>query len=1173
MTTLLQWCTLEPQGISGLAAVRFPTPVRVQTISIFPTDARPFLLSPDVVARTEPEAFFLEVYFNAHPTVSPDGKEKPKPTNALVPTVIAYAGGRMSFSVNMSRGTATRLMIVKGGFETVSMAIYGELVNDAMSLPSTYTPKNILPSEPPPVAKAIDPSMSRDPTHLARQLLALIPNAPPLPLVIQLMFCLKPSNEDWDLPEFPFLHPSLDQEIATFDLEQADTLTTRPVAEDTKPEQLEYFANLVAGAVGDKDDRQAYIVANILSNVASQMPDMAKTLLQAIDLSVVFDAYNMDEVTLYRLTDAAANPDISRHLQTDWFLSALDAITKDMNNDRATRSAARHLLSRIQGSAVVEDALSNTQGDFSRAAEYLADASSQEASFGVWLASFVTHEGLVKKLSENPIIPTSTQYPPLLLKRNKPLVSHDEFVAFVRAFIGVACVLAVYAWADSLPDRQCRERVLGILRLWQDVDGYREILNHLLLLRQMIFRLECMLDNDLPTKAGVDAEHILVNLAQNPQSFLCIDYMKCILSLEPPHSFITYDERMSMRRAAIIAEDGLLGAVDELTRKVERPPTVKSLRGIRVALAIIERELDEEDEYDVLEEFWKEGSRGCLACLVDAFLEVSEELEKHFTLFPPPPAPSGLLAWLFHTCNDLLRLIIRLVPDYPLPGRAVRSLTISAANVFFCSDAVDMLYSQLSPLCIAAQEIRRTCISLTRVLANISHDGNKAGAQVVLRTLLEHGLQSEERDPAHHLLQVFGLIDYLLPMPDTDDTSTMWTQKVMPNVLKEMWAFCRVLDTENRAHLVRRLVGLDDGVVGIGDWILQEELNEVLQTLYRLLNPNLGANYRFVKQYQVANSIRFLLDLASSSASISAWFIRCIGSGDDLAPAFAAFLRAILDANLMCQPLVQLAQSLASHSSIDQELCQPLTLTLLRGCWTADLSSTDLASALHSATQIISALPFEDISLERITLELGALVSSLEDSPHTTDPSVVEAVTEFLDWFAATSRPLTLPGFSRQAFSAVCDQLTSSLNAEQKEVLDAIQASLEFTDDSEVPPAPTILPDSVKLSIHDVEELLHTELPIPSTPPRKALAQDVLSLVTVSPPTALIRSPAATGLTKTYSNNDFRQLRQTPSARQNTSRLPSMHVDVGFSNRFTFDVDGTFAIVAAACHGAKFTHG
>ena len=46
---------------------------------------------------------------------------------------------------------------------------------------------------------------------------------------------------------------------------------------------------------------------------------------------------------------------------------------------------------------------------------------------------------------------------------------------FLRAFIGVSCVLAVYAWADSLPDEFCRERSLAILRLWQGVDGYREV--------------------------------------------------------------------------------------------------------------------------------------------------------------------------------------------------------------------------------------------------------------------------------------------------------------------------------------------------------------------------------------------------------------------------------------------------------------------------------------------------------------------------------------------------------------------------------------------------------------------------------------------------------------------------------------------------------------------------
>ena len=59
-------------------------------------------------SRTEPEAFFLELYLNAHPVAHPNSREKPKLTNALVPTLIAYAGGREQFTVNMSpevRGT------------------------------------------------------------------------------------------------------------------------------------------------------------------------------------------------------------------------------------------------------------------------------------------------------------------------------------------------------------------------------------------------------------------------------------------------------------------------------------------------------------------------------------------------------------------------------------------------------------------------------------------------------------------------------------------------------------------------------------------------------------------------------------------------------------------------------------------------------------------------------------------------------------------------------------------------------------------------------------------------------------------------------------------------------------------------------------------------------------
>jgi hypothetical protein len=42
------------------------------------------------------------VFFNAHPTHSTsDGKQKQKAANALVPSVIAYAGGQMDFTVDM----------------------------------------------------------------------------------------------------------------------------------------------------------------------------------------------------------------------------------------------------------------------------------------------------------------------------------------------------------------------------------------------------------------------------------------------------------------------------------------------------------------------------------------------------------------------------------------------------------------------------------------------------------------------------------------------------------------------------------------------------------------------------------------------------------------------------------------------------------------------------------------------------------------------------------------------------------------------------------------------------------------------------------------------------------------------------------------------------------------
>ncbi|OBZ70476.1 hypothetical protein A0H81_09740 [Grifola frondosa] len=1112
---LLQWCMLEPSGPGNLAAIRFSSPVRVQSIRIFPTNAQPFAQQPGIVARTEPEAFFLDLYFNAHPISSPKSKEKPKATNALVPTVIAYAGGQVDVAVGMGPEVATRLMIVRGNFQFVSMAIYGDVVSEMPSPSLVYELKPLPSVEPIAIAPALDPANSRDPTNLARQLLRLIPDAPELPLVIRLMFCLKPSSEDWDLPEFPYLHPDLDEEAADFDLEKAYNLTSKPVPDYASHEQLRQFAERVARLTQAKDASQPYSIAGILCHIASQHPVMARCLLEVLDFERIFDATSL-----------------ARRFNSESFLNLVTFVSKDMNTDSDTRSVATKVIARIRGWSTLEDALSNTQGDFIAAASTLRDIGTDEQSFGIWLESMVIHEDIVSTMEENPVPPISLLHPPLLLRSPKTAVSHDEFVAFLRAFIGVSCVLAVYAWADSLPHERCRERTLGIIRLWQGVDGYREIVDHLMLLRQMTFRLGCMTDNDPPTRAGIDTEHILVNLARDPQAILRPNFIKCILELGLSTSFITDEQRLSMRQAAIVADDGLPGAIDELSRPLERPPSMASLRTLRVALAVVFQELDEQGERHVLEDFWQDGSRSLVTCLVDVLLAITDEIRGHFALLPPPSTSHELMNQHFRSSQEILRLLLRLIPDYPLPSRVLRTLTTSVADLFVCTDAVDLLYSQSSPACVAAQETRQSCIDIIRLVCEPAStpEGGKVGGEVVLGTLLEHGLRSEDRDPIHHLLQVFCLIDYLLPMQDAEEEQqSLWVQRIIPTLLRQLLAFCRALDTENKVHFVKRLINLDRGIVGVGDWLLVQELKVLSHAVQSLLDPTLSLQQRIITQYQITLSLRFLCDLADSSSSSHRWFIDSIAAADDASRVLVTCLTSLLDQHMLSPNLTAITRILASeYSNFHSDLRFALVLVLWRSLRNPEGLFVASDKWLELSITVLSTIPPIAIDSDRIGQEIAIALVSL------------------LEWLVVTSHSglpqlTTIHGITPTSFGTCCDNLRKALQPEWIQRLEDAVGKLSVAEDvlSVVPS--TTLPESIELSIHDVEELLRSTIPPPSTPPRKALNQDVLGLVTISPP-ALIRSPASTGLTKTYLNNDFRQLRQI-SARANTSRLPSMHVD------------------------------
>lgn len=199
---------------------------------------------------------------------------------------------------------------------------------------------------------------------------------------------------------------------------------------------------------------------------------------QALDLETIFDPSTLDEDTLFTLLDASTNPDISRLLKASWFLNVLRAVLVLPSVTPQMKKACRRLSDRVGSWTVFEQALSGVpDADYTRAALFLKDIGKEEKSFGIWLSCITTHEDLLAKIRDAPAY--EGVYPLDLMSglNHSEDITHSEFIAFVRAYVGVASVLAVYAWSDSLPNLHCRERTLGVLRLWQEIPGYRAV-NH-----------------------------------------------------------------------------------------------------------------------------------------------------------------------------------------------------------------------------------------------------------------------------------------------------------------------------------------------------------------------------------------------------------------------------------------------------------------------------------------------------------------------------------------------------------------------------------------------------------------------------------------------------------------------------------------------------------------------
>ena len=626
------------------------------------------------------------------------------------------------------------------------------------------------------------------------------------------------------------------------------------------------------------------------------------------------------------------------------------------------------------------------------------------------------------------------------------------------------------------------------------------------------------------------------------------DLVKTILSLNLPFCFISNDEMLEMRKLARVARDGVSSAVEELAYLSDRPFSLRRLRVLRVSIAVVYQELDEENgEWRTIQTCWNEQDLSLIPRLIAILVDISDDLNQYFVVQSIPRMNQALSELLFRTANDLLGLIARFATTYPLTSGDLRRLATALVDLFVCSERASSNFSQSSMAYLAAQSIRQSCPTVLRDLTgpDALAEPGVSSAQIVLRTLLDYSSQSLGRDPVHHLLQVYDLIDHILLVDE--DGSSHWVSMVFPKVLYELESFWRLLEPEIKFRLVNRLVQMDSGEIGIGEYLLTKEMENLLTTLLKLEGPIETNEYQLFLQYQVSSSIHFCNSLISSP-DLTTWLFSSLPN-PDLSQILNNILSSILLNRFSSPSLTRFVRELAKHfNQFGSDVKFSLLLLILR------VAQTDpsVGGALDFTSQILKSLDRETINSESLQTEIGRTLSAYADHPSIITPDSAEALVQMLEWLTSQGdstlpKSSTLAGISSSSFSHLCTSVEETVPPDRHSLFWDVQNKFNFDDDELFLPSTIELNDhysftGMDLPLHTILSLLSSEPPsqeIPSTP-KGTKTPDIFGVV-ISPPTAILRSPAATGLTKTYVNNDFRQLRRVPSTRLNTSRLPSTH--------------------------------
>lgn len=138
------------------------------------------------------------------------------------------------------------------------------------------------------------------------------------------------------------------------------------------------------------------------------------------------------------------------------------------------RSLMTSLIDRVEGWSVFIRSITTEEADFSGSVAWIHDVLGDEDSFAIFIQGVVSYEPIVNAMDKTR---TNTVILPLF-SHCPQNVTLDQRLAFVRAIIGLGCLLPIFCWANSEGKQYTLQRVIHAFILWQETPGYREVCVH-----------------------------------------------------------------------------------------------------------------------------------------------------------------------------------------------------------------------------------------------------------------------------------------------------------------------------------------------------------------------------------------------------------------------------------------------------------------------------------------------------------------------------------------------------------------------------------------------------------------------------------------------------------------------------------------------------------------------